>query len=143
MEHIVKDYFGHKNLVLRMLREHREQLGLHIPFPYEKIYSCIIQWYTYLYSDLKAKTKRKHPFQMDMECLGVFAVEAGLIRGREQNPLSVFQTWFMEHYLHFIEHLDTIHDEHSPAPALLKKKKATIVETKWDVDRSDLNNLYD
>lgn len=140
MEQIVKDYFGHKNLVLRMIREHRSQVGPNVPLHYEKLYSSILQWYSYLYADLKNKTKRKHPFQMDMEYLAVLSVEAGVIRGKNKNPLSVFHDWFFEYYLHFLEHLDEIHTEHDNTFVILKAKKQDV-ETKWD--RSNLDNLYD
>ena len=140
MERIIKDYFGHKNLVLRLIREHRAQLGSTIPLCYERIYSAIVQWYALLYSDLKANKKRKHPFQIDMECLGVLAVETGLIRGKTKNPLSIFQDWYMEYYIHFLEHLEDIHQEHD-GNCIVKQKKGKIVESKWD--RSNLDNLYD
>ncbi len=143
METFIKSYVGHKNLAPRLIRDTLNIKKSVEPDDYLRIYTLILRWYQDLYFSLKVgeKIKRKHPFQMDMETLAILATEVGAIRtSKRECPMTVFTKWFMEHYIFFLNNLDSLHDEHSNKQLKIVKS-SSILETKWD--RSDLNSLYD
>lgn len=129
MNTLLRKYIGHKNLVLRILRETRTLAK-------DDNYSLVIldkilSWYKYLFMDMKQKKQEKHVFLQEIEYMGYEMIARGYIQTRQkEDPLEVFKKWYMTHYLHFLEELDVIHDEHENKP------KHTII-----VDENDLEYL--
>lgn len=112
MDYILRTFTGHRNLVLRLLRETRAAQSNPPPLgdgSALRILDKILAWYRFLFLD----KKEKHLFLREIERVGYDLLSEGcILTQQKEDPFQIFVEWFMNHYFHFLEVLEDIHRQH-------------------------------
>lgn len=114
IESLLSRVRNHHYMVRRVKTEYLALVKnkLHTPAkPLEiHLFDVAVHYYDYCYPNKEKQTELKKT----IEYLCLELVSLGIVRcKRNEDPLLASKLWFLDKYFHFVEHLESIHSEHS------------------------------